>query len=718
MAMRSNLPVTTVEYPITDDTVIVSKTDSKGRLTYFNDEFVAASGFNEAELMGQPHNIIRHPDMPPEAFENLWTTLQAGKPWAGAVKNRRKNGDFYWVLATASPIRENGQVTGYTSIRTKLPADQRTEAEHVYGLLRGKKAHDYKIDAGVIRHRSVFDRVAFFTRTLSARLVTLVAALVLFMLTIGLAGILSTRDSNTRMKSIYEDRAMPLAQLFEINSRMKDNAIALYDAAANGRAGKPAGDVAGRVAKNSEVISKVWAEYMATYLTPEEKGVADSFGPKRANYLNKAIKPGMALLADRKYDEVGTLLAGTGSDLFDLVKSDVDKLVAIQVKEAKAEYEAAEHQYIIVIGIAAAILTMGLLLGGFLGRQTIRAIVRPLQSLNGAMANITHGKLDSRILVERDDEIGVALRNLQTLQAIVRFDREELKATEARSATQRKSDMIKLANGFEGAVGEIIETVSSAATELEASAGTLTATAERSQELAIAVAAASEEASTNVQSVASATEEMSSSVNEISRQVQDSARMANEAVEQARKTNHRVGELSKAAARIGDVVELINTIAGQTNLLALNATIEAARAGEAGRGFAVVASEVKALAEQTAKATGEIGQQISGIQAATQESVNAIKEISGTIEKLSEISSTIAAAVEEQGAATQEISRNVQQAAQGTQQVSSNITDVQRGASETGAASSQVLSAAKSLSSDSNRLKLEVGKFLDTVRAA
>ena len=179
--------------------------------------------------------------------------------------------------------------------------------------------------------------------------------------------------------------------------------------------------------------------------------------------------------------------------------------------------------------------------------------------------------------------------------------------------------------------------------------------------------------------------------------------MASEAVGQARTTTDRVSELSKAASRIGDVVELINTIAGQTNLLALNATIEAARAGEA---------------EQTAKATGEIGQQISGIQSATQDSVNAIREISGTIEKLSEISSTIAAAVEEQGAATQEISRNVQQAAQGTQQVSTNIVDVQRGASETGSASSQVLSAAQSLSKDSNRLKLEVGKFIDRVRAA
>ena len=716
--MRTNLPVTSVEYPVTDATLIVSRTDIKGRLTYFNEEFIQASGFTEAELMGQPHNIVRHPDMPPEAFENLWDTLKAGKPWVGAVKNRRKNGDFYWVLATASPIRENGQVTGYTSIRTKLPADQRAEAEHVYALLREKKAHNYRVDAGIIRARSLFDRVAFFTRTLNARLITLVATLGVFMVAIGLAGILATRESNTRMKSIYEDRAVPLTQLFEINDRMKDNTIVLYDAVVNGRAGKPVGDVAGRVAANMAAISKVWTEYMSTYLTPEEKGVAEAFAPKRMNYVETGLKPGLALLADRKYDELGVLLAGKARELYDLAKVDLEKLVAIQVKEAKVEYDAAERQYTVLIGIAAAILTLGLLLGGFLGRQTIRAIVKPLKGLNDAMLNITQGKLDSRIVVERDDEIGEALRNLQTVQAIVRFDREELKATEKRSALQRKADMIKLADGFEGAVGEIIETVSSASTELEASAGTLSSTAERAQELTTMVAAASEEASTNVQSVASATEEMASSVNEISRQVQELARMANEAVDQARATNERVGELSKAATRIGDVVELINTIAGQTNLLALNATIEAARAGEAGRGFAVVASEVKALAEQTAKATGEIGQQIAGIQAATQELVGAIKAISGTIERLSEISSTIAAAVEEQGAATQEISRNVQQAAQGTQQVSSNITDVQRGASETGSASTQVLSAAQSLSGDSNRLKLEVGKFLNSVRAS
>jgi methyl-accepting chemotaxis protein len=373
-------------------------------------------------------------------------------------------------------------------------------------------------------------------------------------------------------------------------------------------------------------------------------------------------------------------------------------------------------------------LTLAIVGGGFLAAIAMAfAIVqygvsRPVRAIVDLLQRLAKDDFAVEITgADRKDEIG----DIAKTAAVFKENgltknrlEEEQKAIDKRNAAQRKAEMIKLADDFEGAVGEIIETVSSASTELEASAGTLTSTAERSQELTTAVAAASEEASTNVQSVASATEELSSSVNEISRQVQESSRMANDAVNQARNTNDRVSELSKAAARIGDVVELINTIAGQTNLLALNATIEAARAGEAGRGFAVVASEVKALAEQTAKATGEIGQQITGIQAATQESVVAIKEISGTIEKLSEISSTIAAAVEEQGAATQEISRNVQQAAQGTQQVSSNIMDVQRGASETGSASSQVLSAAQSLSGDSNRLKLEVGKFLNSVRAA
>ena len=373
------------------------------------------------------------------------------------------------------------------------------------------------------------------------------------------------------------------------------------------------------------------------------------------------------------------------------------------------------------LSLAMTIAMMVSLIGSVI--FTFVSVSRPLTLLNGALGKMAIGELNIEIPGgNRGDEIGDVAKTVIVIRENAEHKAEAEAAAKAgrdkHAAEQRKADMIKLADTFETAIGEIVETVSSAAGELEASASTLTSTADRAQQLTTMVAAASEEASTNVQSVASATEELSSSIGEIGRQVQDSARIAVDAVSQARSTTDRVGELSKAASRIGDVIELINTIAEQTNLLALNATIEAARAGDAGRGFAVVASEVKALAEQTAKATGEIGQQVTGIQAATQESVGAIKEISSTIEQLSEIASAIAAAVEEQGAATQEISRNVQQAAQGTQQVSANVTDVQRGASETGSASARVLTAAQSLSGDSGRLKAEVRKFLTSVRAA
>src|SRR5207245_2675878 len=282
----------------------------------------------------------------------------------------------------------------------------------------------------------------------------------------------------------------------------------------------------------------------------------------------------------------------------------------------------------VIVGIGAAILLVRDVSAG------IKSIVAPMQALgNGDLtAPIPHRG--------ETTEIGAMADTLQVFKQalIAKKAADEAAALDAEAKIERGRRVDGITRNFETVIGEIVQTVSSASTQLEASAGTLSATAKQSQTLTSTVASASGEASANVQSVASATEELSSSVTEIGRQVQESARMATDAVGQARATNDRVSQLSKAASRIGDVVELINTIAGQTNLLALNATIEAARAGEAGRGFAVVASEVKALAEQTAKATGEIGQQISGIQTATQESVNAIQAISGTIEKLSEIS--------------------------------------------------------------------------------
>ncbi len=324
-----------------------------------------------------------------------------------------------------------------------------------------------------------------------------------------------------------------------------------------------------------------------------------------------------------------------------------------------------------------------LLLGG-VAFVLARGLVRPIRAMTVTMSKLAAGDLDVAVPgTGRRDEVGQMADAVQVFKSNATERRrleDEQTAAEANAAARRKREMAALADEVETAVGGIVEAVHGASTKLEATAGTLTGTAEKTEQISTAVSAASDQASSNVQAVAAATDEMSASIGEISRQVQTSSRIAQEAVAQAAKTDTRVNELSQAAHRIGDVVQLITDIAEQTNLLALNATIEAARAGEAGRGFAVVAQEVKVLAGQTAKATSEISTHISGMQSATQESVAAITEISGTIRQIAEIATLIAAAVEEQGSATGEISRNVQHAAAGTGEVASHIAEVRQGA--------------------------------------
>ena len=378
-----------------------------------------------------------------------------------------------------------------------------------------------------------------------------------------------------------------------------------------------------------------------------------------------------------------------------------------------------EQQQLTLTCVLLVVAFAGIVVSFLIGRS----ISRPVLAMSKALRELALGNFDVHLPgLSRGDEVGQMAHAIQEfkVQAIAKAERETSEREEKNRelAVARRVELHSLAENFETAVGNIIEKVGAASSELESSAVILTKSSAATQQLSTVVASASEETSSNVQSVAAATEQMAGSIGEIGRQVAESNRIANEAVNQAEKTDSRIAELSLAAGRIGDVTQLITTIAEQTNLLALNATIEAARAGEAGRGFAVVAQEVKALAAQTAKATSEISTQIAGMQTATQDSVLAIKEISGTIGRVSEIAAAIAAAIEEQGAATQEIARNVQQAAVGSTQVANSIADVNRGAGDTGSASSQVLSSAQLLSDENKRLKAEVVKFLATVRAA
>jgi methyl-accepting chemotaxis protein len=554
--------------------------------------------------------------------------------------------------------------------------------------------------------------------SISAKLFAIVSFLFLVIAVIGGFAFLQMRSINTAAQDIQAQWLPSVRWIGEMRVQSARFRAVLRDYLILSDAERA--DIDKNLASRKADFEKAANAYQPLISSPAERDLAEQLDKQWQGFLAASLDV-QSLVAKGDVAAAKGINAGKVVPIGRAMDQTLAKLVELSDNGAEAAGQSAEATYLTAIRLMAAILGGAIVLGLGAAIYMVRDIRRGIGSILKPMGQLTDGELSVEIPHRGENtEIGHIAGALQVFkEALVAKKASDDAANADRAVNAAQAQRISAAAGdFEAMIGELVASLASASTELEASASTLSTNADHAQELTTMVAAASEQASTNVQTVASATEELSSSVNEISRQVQESARMANEAVDQARKTNDRVGELSKAAARIGDVVELINTIAGQTNLLALNATIEAARAGEAGRGFAVVASEVKALAEQTAKATGDIGQQIADIQAATQESVGAIKEISGTIEKLSEISSAIAAAVEEQGAATQEISRNVQQAAQGTQQVSSHITDVERGAGATGLASSQVLSAARSLAGESDRLKNQVEKFLNTVRAA
>lgn len=581
------------------------------------------------------------------------------------------------------------------------------------------------------------------------RLIALVALMLVLMGVIGLAGYSGMSSTRESLRTVYLDRTAPLVALSDISDHYYEIRLNVLEALSSGDA-QVAAKKQAKIETEYQQIKQLWATYMATYLTPEEKNLAARMEQAMADY-DKARAATMSYAVGGDF-EAARQNAGTGgaAAAFAALTKASDAIKELQARVAKEEYDASvvrgQRNMMLLIGLLVASVTAGLAVAVLIGRS----VTVPLTGVIAVMRELTGGNLAVKVVgQDRRDEVGDVIRAVEIfkeglveaeqlrrqqeqLQKEQELAKEQARLAEEKSRQEKEAEkerqrleqeqrtkrLADLAAAFDRQASGLLQAVSSASTQLNMTAESMAATAEETNRQASVVAVASEQTSGNVQMVATATEELSVSITEIGRQVSRSAQISQKAVDEANVTSERVQTLDEAARKIDRVVSLINEIAGQTNLLALNATIEAARAGDAGKGFAVVASEVKALATQTARATEEIAIEVAGIQGATTATVSAIADIRSTIVEVNEIAAAIAAGIEQQGAATQEIASNIQQAAAGTQEVSSNITGVTKAAADTGAAASQVLSAATELATQSTALQSEVGRFLSDIQAA
>ncbi|WP_188311847.1 methyl-accepting chemotaxis protein [Salinarimonas soli] len=557
-----------------------------------------------------------------------------------------------------------------------------------------------------------------FAASIKARLLLALAGLSVLLVVCSGAGWFAASSSNASLEAVYESRVVPLRELKIVADLY---AVSIVDAShkvRNGNVSSAQGLNAIETARTG--IAEGWKRYLAGVTDPAERKqaeataalmqTADATIAKLAEALKRGERPRLATLINEELYET-----------IDPVSEGVGKLVDLQLDQSRAEYARSQA----TAATAKAVMSAGVVLGGlaivFALYTVIAQVIRPLNALTGLTSRLAQGDLSVEVAgAERRDEIGTLARALQVFKDNALDARQRAAAEEAeRGGRERRAAMIdSAAKAFEHKANALTQALAAAAGRLEGTARSMADTADRATHQAVAVAGAAQQTSANVQTVAAATEEFSITMREIGRNVDGSARIAVKAVEDVNRTDATVQAMAASAARIGEIVTLIQAIAAQTNLLALNATIEAARAGEAGRGFAVVASEVKTLAGQTSKATEEISAQIAEIQSVTSNAVAAIQNIGRTVGEIDDLARAVASSIEQQQSATADIARNVQQAASGTEEVTVSIIDVRDGAGETGKAAQQVLTAAGDLSRHSADLSQEVEAFLRSVRAA
>ena len=642
--MKINLPVTNIEYVLKDTDSIVSKTDPKGITTYVNEDFLRISGFSKEELLGTSHNIVRHPDMPQEAFEDLWRSLKAGQPWTGLVKNRCKNGNFYWVLANVTPFQENGRLIANMSVRSKPSRAQIDAADAAYRLFREGRAGNLKIKDGKVVDAfwSRFDMFRFKGLTIKLRLAIVIAIMAALLLTIGGVGQLGMEKTGNALHIMYQNSVVAENQLSRIQKALfaeQLNIAAMLAAPAPELIQKNTAQMEQDIGN----ISKSWEAYRANeYLSAKDKNLVDGFGAAEKLFEADGLRPVMAAFNANDIELARKLRQGKIDALYGPVDEALQKLIQVQDEDALHYYSDAVDRYESTRNLSIALIVAGIALALWLGVSLIRAINRPLQQALKLAGAVAQGDLTQRIEVKSRDEVGLLLQVLK--------------------------DMNENLAGIVGDVRSSTWAITTATHEI----------AQGNNDLS----QRTEEQASSLEEIASSMEELTSTV----KQNAENARQANLLAASASAIAIKGGQMmdgmvqtmasiSASSGKMADIIGVIEGISFQTNILALNAAVEAARAGEQGRGFAVVASEVRSLAQRSAAAAKEIktlidvsGEKVYAGSKHVDQAGATMQEVVAAVKRVTDIMAEISAASSEQSAGIEEVNQAITQMDDMTQQ--------------------------------------------------
>ncbi|WP_277810555.1 methyl-accepting chemotaxis protein [Chromohalobacter canadensis] len=668
--MRNNQPVTQREHELSDEDYLLSRTNLKGVVTYANPAFVEISGFSYEELVGAPHNLVRHPDMPPAAFENLWVTLKKGEIWSGVIKNRCKNGDFYWVHATVTPIFEGGEIVGYTSVRVKPTAKARADAERTYAAMSAGKRRGVKLERGQIQHTGVLARLkGLKLNTFKGRLVTMIVAAVLMLAVSSVLSMVSLQRAGDKLQALSEQGLEDVARLQQIDQLMSSGRNLVDKPVSN----PMSGDMEAVTAEAEGLMTRLSETWSAYYdgRPANHSDAAESFDASVQRYLDDGLRVVLDTLNSGDFYEAYVAYNDILEGERDEVSDQLNSLVAEKRNDAMSmAQEAAETQHDMLLW-QAGVFIFGLVMLVVLGIITVRSTLRPVREALDFSLQIAAGNLGASLKGGKQDEIGRLTQALDTMRRSL-------------------GNIVKEVNENVGVVTPATRNI-----------------AEGNEDLS----SRTEQQAASLAQTASSMEEMTATVKQNADNARQASQLSSTASETVRQSGEVMGQVVSTMGRIrdsshemSDIIGMIDSIAFQTNILALNASVEAARAGEQGRGFAVVAGEVRNLASRSAQASKEIRalidnstKEVEGGTDLVRKAEGSIEEVVNSVTRVNDIMNEITAASDEQSSGIEQINQAITQMDDVTQQ---NAHRVQ-----------QTASVAADLESSVNELSRSVAVF-------